>query len=348
MNNFRFKIFRQLCLYIALGMFCASPVFARRTKYATSEMKNAVFLSVEESRQLGAEIIRRLSIGDTYQGEILYGRDDGEGRVFNNESIDFEYDYQGKYVRLGPLVFLNTEKEGFSWKEIYACLGEEFLKKYGRNIIFYVSPDNHWQSRIEVIDFFYKIPLPFIDFTTLSAIVGMLKNGVQDKVVADIGSGFGILSLVALRLGAKEIFAVEAEEYCLEKAEEIIRLNGYRLGIDGEVKLFHHTVTEEDIYLGLPQEVINRVELIISNTGPYYYRLPAWIIEQAAMFPSCRAIILTHYKSSRQDGEEVGESEIIALMKRFGFAYNKHILFFPIEKGAIQGERVITVFSGYR
>lgn len=47
-----------------------------------------------------------------------------------------------------------------------------------------------------------------------------------DSVVLDIGTGSGLLSMMAIRAGAKHVYTCEAEQIIAEKAKEIIALNG--------------------------------------------------------------------------------------------------------------------------
>lgn len=55
----------------------------------------------------------------------------------------------------------------------------------------------------------------------------MMSHLVADKVVLDIGSGSGILTLSAIAFGAKEAFGVEIEPDAIMHAQENARLNGY-------------------------------------------------------------------------------------------------------------------------
>jgi|TARA_B110000003_G_C16566054_1_gene502418 protein arginine N-methyltransferase 1 len=79
----------------------------------------------------------------------------------------------------------------------------------------------------------------------------------KGKVVMDIGAGTGILSLLAARLGAKQVFSVEASamaKYCTKTAEE----NGY-----GDVITVINGKVEE-IGTVLPGDV-QKVDVIISE-----------------------------------------------------------------------------------
>jgi predicted RNA methylase len=51
-----------------------------------------------------------------------------------------------------------------------------------------------------------------------------MKPEFQDKIVLDIGAGTGILSIMAAKIGAKHVYAIEPTEMC-HKAQQIIDEN---------------------------------------------------------------------------------------------------------------------------
>ncbi|WP_018479884.1 50S ribosomal protein L11 methyltransferase [Pontibacter roseus] len=63
--------------------------------------------------------------------------------------------------------------------------------------------------------------------TTTLMIENQLTLDHQDKRVLDMGCGTGILAIMAGELGAKEIVAVEIEDWTVENARENAQLNGY-------------------------------------------------------------------------------------------------------------------------
>ena len=56
----------------------------------------------------------------------------------------------------------------------------------------------------------------------LRALEAVVKPG---QVVLDIGTGVGLLAIIACRLGARKVYAVECEEI-VELAKEVARDNG--------------------------------------------------------------------------------------------------------------------------
>jgi type I protein arginine methyltransferase len=64
------------------------------------------------------------------------------------------------------------------------------------------------------------------DEIRMDAFVAALEKTVtQDSVVLDIGCGTGIFTLIACRLGARRVFAVEKDDV-IDVAKEIVRANG--------------------------------------------------------------------------------------------------------------------------
>jgi len=63
-----------------------------------------------------------------------------------------------------------------------------------------------------------------------------------DSVVLDLGTGTGILSLLACRYGARRIFAVEPSD-AIEVAREMARANG----VESRIEFFHALSTEIDL-----------------------------------------------------------------------------------------------------
>jgi len=65
--------------------------------------------------------------------------------------------------------------------------------------------------------------------TTFSMIQLMERLDFKDKTVYDFGTGTGILAILAEKLGAKEVLAVDNDDWCIENALENIQNNASKV-----------------------------------------------------------------------------------------------------------------------
>lgn len=95
---------------------------------------------------------------------------------------------------------------------------------------------------------------------TLSYRSAMLKNRhlFKDKIVLDVGCGTGILSMFAVKAGAKHVYSVDMSNI-IEKAKEIVTLNG----MDDKITLLQGKL--EDIELP-----VQSVDIIVSEWMGYF------------------------------------------------------------------------------
>uniref|UniRef100_A0A915D4N8 type I protein arginine methyltransferase n=1 Tax=Ditylenchus dipsaci TaxID=166011 RepID=A0A915D4N8_9BILA len=113
----------------------------------------------------------------------------------------------------------------------------------------------------------------------------MIKD--EDKVIMDVGSGTGILSMFAAKAGAKKVFAMEFSNMALQ-SREIIKDNN----LDHIIEVIHGKV--EDV-TELPGGY-EKVDVIISEWMGYcllyesmlntvVYARDKWLAEDGALFP---------------------------------------------------------------
>jgi len=89
--------------------------------------------------------------------------------------------------------------------------------------------------------------------TTYMMIQNQLGVNHQGKKVMDAGTGTGILAILANKLGAKEIFAYDVEDWAFENLKENINLNGCN-----NIKVAKGTI--EDVSIPFPS-----CEIILAN-----------------------------------------------------------------------------------
>ncbi|MBZ2175740.1 50S ribosomal protein L11 methyltransferase [Schnuerera sp. xch1] len=88
--------------------------------------------------------------------------------------------------------------------------------------------------------------------TTTLCIEALERYVKEDSIVYDIGCGSGILSIIAAKLGAKDIVAVDLDDLCIKASNENIRLNK----VEDRVK-----VRKGDLF----DNISGKADIIVSN-----------------------------------------------------------------------------------
>jgi ribosomal protein L11 methyltransferase len=131
-----------------------------------------------------------------------------------------------------------------------ASYKNQFSFSYEVNVIEQKNWNEVWESNFEPIfindeiyvratfheerpEFKYEIVIdPKMAFgtghheTTAMVMEWLLETDLKDKTVLDMGSGTGILAILASKLGAKTLLAIDNDEVCYESAIENAALNG--------------------------------------------------------------------------------------------------------------------------
>lgn len=135
-----------------------------------------------------------------------------------------------------------------AWKKYYKPI------KIGENMVIKPTWEEYETNQEEII-----IELdPGMAFgtgtheTTVLCMKALEKFVKSGDMVYDIGTGSGILSIAAAKLGAKEVVAVDLDPVCVKVAKDNIKLNG----VDSIVK-----VKKGDLL----QVVTGKADLIVSN-----------------------------------------------------------------------------------
>ena len=77
------------------------------------------------------------------------------------------------------------------------------------------------------------------------------------KTIADLGCGSGILSLTALKLGAKSTFSVDIDSLAISATRMNSALNGFH---EKHLNVFHGSI--EEIEANMPK---NKIDLLLCN-----------------------------------------------------------------------------------
>jgi ribosomal protein L11 methyltransferase len=93
----------------------------------------------------------------------------------------------------------------------------------------------------------------------IAALEDFMQPG--DRVL-DVGTGSGILALVALKLGASEVLATDIDALAVRVAHENLALNGVRVGAPG----LGSSITVQTG--SVPEEMPGYFQLVVSNILP--------------------------------------------------------------------------------
>ncbi|NMA85897.1 MAG: 50S ribosomal protein L11 methyltransferase [Tissierellia bacterium] len=124
---------------------------------------------------------------------------------------------------LGQVTTLEVYEKDWAeaWKKYYKPI------KIGESIVIKPTWEEYEKAEDEII-----IELdPGMAFgtgtheTTILCIKALEKYVREDNLVYDIGTGSGILSIAAAKLGAKKVLAIDLDKVCIKVARENIRLN---------------------------------------------------------------------------------------------------------------------------
>jgi|GEM_PF-2876786 len=177
-----------------------------------------------------------------------------EGKKFGFELSLTQKDAPTRVVRIGPLIFITASLDIERDK---AALGSLYSRHAG-NILFTPRSVDGTANR--------KMPLSAY---TRSTIVAMLANAEKfnNAEVADLGAGDGILSRVALRLGAKRVNLVERENDFLVSAEYFLRSDGWK---EEKFHLIEADLTRPDFESRAAQLALKKsADIVLANIGPW-------------------------------------------------------------------------------
>lgn len=103
--------------------------------------------------------------------------------------------------------------------------------------------------------------------TTYLMIVEMSKTDFRDKVVMDFGTGTGVLAILAEKLGARKIVAIDYDEWSIENASENIAENNCT-----KIELIKADSANIEGHYGIILANINR-NVILENFSQFVERL---------------------------------------------------------------------------
>lgn len=162
------------------------------------------------------------------------------------------------------------------------------------------------------------------------------KHLFKDKIVLDVGCGTGILSMFAVKAGAKHVIGVDMSSI-IQKAKEIVEVNG----MSSKITLLQGKMEEVE----MPQHVMpdGKVDIIISEWMGYFllyesmmdtvlYARDKYLRPQGKIFPDKATIYMAGIEDGEYKDDKIGFWDNV-----YGFNYA------PMKESALTEPLVDTV-----
>lgn len=167
------------------------------------------------------------------------------------------------YVSVGSGEITISETEDKDWVNNW----KEFFKPFRVDDTIVIKPT--WEDLTDVKEDDLVIEIdPGTSFgtgaheTTKLCIIGMKKHIKPDSVILDAGSGSGILSIIAKKLGAKEVMGIDIDENATNAAIENAQVNKLSLQ-EGDLTFVTGNMIEDDgIRTSLGKE---KYDMVVAN-----------------------------------------------------------------------------------
>ncbi|ACL76146.1 50S ribosomal protein L11 methyltransferase [Ruminiclostridium cellulolyticum] len=145
--------------------------------------------------------------------------------------------------------------------------------------------------------------------TTQMCSILLDKYMKDDTEVLDIGCGTGILSIIAAKLGAKQVEAIDIDEVAVKVARENIELNQEITKVSARKAVLSDLKAEEHKYDIIVANIIANVIIDLSSQIPYYLKKESLFITSGIIKERKQEVIDACEKNgmSRIETLEMGE-----------------------------------------
>ncbi len=189
------------------------------------EISDNVPITEEERKQMFIDILPELSEDDG-TAQVSFYADAGEDEKALLEKVREGLSELSAYTNIGKGSISISRTEDKDWINNW----KQFFKPFRVDDTIVIKPT--WEELEDVKEGDLVIEIdPGTSFgtgsheTTKLCIIGMKKYLSADTVVLDAGSGSGILSIIAKRLGAKEVLGIDIDPNATNSAIENAQVN---------------------------------------------------------------------------------------------------------------------------
>lgn len=209
--------------------------------------ERAIPMTETESTQVSHQILKAIigetkSLGLSPKTSMVTTQKGGKSIEVATEFFDSEL--KAKYARVGHLFYIDSEFE--------KSIPEGIKKRIGPNLIYIPKmPNTEFGDRL--------------GYFTLNTVASMLSVDFEEHAVLDFGSGSGVLSLTAKRLGADNVLGIELDAGEIKKANERVEANGFDRS---DIGFLESDIRDTDkLGKAIKHSVKNRPVVMIINIG---------------------------------------------------------------------------------
>jgi len=178
--------------------------------------------------------------------------DGDEYRTYERLGKDMPEYFANKFLRVGNIIFVDSEYK--------FAIKNKIPSEYHEHIIF-----------INALEFNLYNEAIINYVSSIIASILYSKDKIKDKTILDIGTGGGILGILALKLGARKIIGIDKDKNVLERV--VYSLEANNLDRDRFLAIKHNlkdrSFNRFRILHTLRREIRN-IGVVFANLGPHY------------------------------------------------------------------------------
>lgn len=209
------------------------------------EIKDNVPITEEEKQKMFIDILPELEEDDG-SAQVSFYVDVTEDIETTLEKVRMGLRELSAFITIGDGSVTVSETDDKDWINNW----KQFFKPFRIDDTIVIKPTWEELSEVSKQDVVIEID-PGTSFgtgsheTTKLCILSLKKYINQDTVLLDAGSGSGILSIIAKKLGAKEVLGIDIDENATTSAKENAQVNNLKLE-DNSLKFLTGNMIEDD------------------------------------------------------------------------------------------------------